>query len=171
MWTLRPYRSSDYAAFLELELETALLSMDGATDEERRALGERLPDQLRMFYGFSAATGPTRFGGRVSVLEVDERYGGHLFTIEDREVFTGAERLWVTSLAVIGALRGQGFGRVLIAHAEAEARARGIQRLALGVAESNARARRLYERTGFLTTRLVMERNLGAEGPGPTRQT
>lgn len=55
----------------------------------------------------------------------------------------------VLNLAVEPEHRGQGLGRMLMAHARAYAEARGVRRLRLFVAADNQPAYRLYEELGF----------------------
>lgn len=52
-------------------------------------------------------------------------------------------------LGVREPLRSRGIGRLLVAHLEQLATARGKLRIGLGVARANSRARQLYERLGY----------------------
>lgn len=56
---------------------------------------------------------------------------------------------YVVALAVLPAWQGQGLAQALLAVAQAQARARGIDRLTLMVGSFNAQARALYARQGF----------------------
>jgi ribosomal protein S18 acetylase RimI-like enzyme len=56
---------------------------------------------------------------------------------------------YVVALAVLPAWRGQGLAQALLAVAQAQARARGIDRLTLMVGSFNTPARALYARQGF----------------------
>lgn len=62
---------------------------------------------------------------------------------------SAAHVLEVKGLAVDPAHQGQGFGRLLLEAAAAEARARGARRLTLRVLSPNAAARALYTAAGF----------------------
>jgi ribosomal protein S18 acetylase RimI-like enzyme len=57
--------------------------------------------------------------------------------------------LEIKGLAVDPAHQGQGFGRLLLEAAAAEARGRGARRLTLRVLSPNAAARALYDAAGF----------------------
>jgi ribosomal protein S18 acetylase RimI-like enzyme len=56
--------------------------------------------------------------------------------------------------------RNKGYGRALLAAAEAEAAARGMRSLGLNVFGENATARRLYEAAGYETMSLQMKKEL-----------
>lgn len=62
-----------------------------------------------------------------------------------------ANALHVVEVHVTPALRGHGVGGLLLEHAEASARARGLGRLVLSTLANNP-ARRLYERHGYRVT-------------------
>jgi GNAT superfamily N-acetyltransferase len=70
----------------------------------------------------------------------------HMLTMTD---FFGRPHAHISVIATHEAAQGTGVGRVLMAHAEAWARARGMSLLTLNVFDGNMRARRLYERAGF----------------------
>ena len=57
--------------------------------------------------------------------------------------------LYISSLAVDPAYRGQGIGTQLLSAAEALGRELGVSRVSLDVVDSNARARALYKRCGY----------------------
>ena len=65
----------------------------------------------------------------------------------------------IGNLAVKQAYRGKGVGGLILAHAEAEARAAGLKRLSLRVAIENKSAKALYEKAGFETTAMYLESN------------
>jgi len=78
--------------------------------------------------------------------------------------------IWLDTIAIDPALRGQGHGRHLIAFAEAEAQRRGHARLRLYTHVLMATNRALYARLGYAETRfyaedgferVVMEKPLG----------
>ena len=56
---------------------------------------------------------------------------------------------YINALAALPGARGRGHGARLLAAAEAEARAAGLDALSLIASDANAGAIRLYERTGF----------------------
>jgi ribosomal protein S18 acetylase RimI-like enzyme len=61
----------------------------------------------------------------------------------------GGRDAFVDELFVRDAERGRGIGSALLAHAERQARQRGVQAFHLEVDHANQRARRLYERLGY----------------------
>jgi GNAT superfamily N-acetyltransferase len=67
----------------------------------------------------------------------------------------------VEDMVVAALERGRGAGRLLLARAEAWARARGATRLQLLADRDNAPALRFYERVGWRATRLVCLRRGG----------
>src|SRR5262245_59319255 len=71
---------------------------------------------------------------------VDEVYGGVWALTNDE---------WLDDLWVLREARGYGFGRRLLAQAEAEMVARGHETLRLRVVQSNAAAIRSYRRHGW----------------------
>jgi ribosomal protein S18 acetylase RimI-like enzyme len=157
---LRPYRASDWEAFLLLDLEAAEGSLAGASDDVRRDFVQRWPAFLRSRYGWTA-DGPTTDGSVLLVCEADDgTHAGHVWLTEQNDFFTGERKLFVTTVAVAPAQRRRGIGRLLMEAAEAQARQRGLATLALGVEAGNASAISLYESLGFVTRRLAMDRRL-----------
>jgi ribosomal protein S18 acetylase RimI-like enzyme len=63
--------------------------------------------------------------------------------------------LRVEALAVAPDLRGRGVGTALLAATEAHARALHLRALLIEAVDTNTGARRLYERFGFVTTRIL----------------
>ena len=160
MPTVRPYRASDWPAFIALELETALISLRPASDDQRAEFCERWPQQLRAMYRW-AEDGPTIPGTLILALEADDgSYAGHLWLSEYDDFFSAQTKMFITTIALGAAHRGQGWGTLLLRRAEEEARSRGLRTIGLGVDASNVGAIRLYERAGFAVTRLSMERAL-----------
>ena len=95
--------------------------------------------------------------------------GQHIRRVEDAETRTligwfwvgpaapgPADLGWLYDIEIVTEHRGHGYGRELMALAEAEARAMGFARLGLHVFAQNHAARHLYEATGFETTDLTM---------------
>ena len=56
---------------------------------------------------------------------------------------------------LLSRFHGQGYGTLMLRHAEARCRELGFQRLRLNVNKHNARAIRAYERNGFVTVESV----------------
>lgn len=157
---MRKYRESDWDDFVALDIETGLLTLRYASDDERNRYRERWPAELRARYGWGAE-GPNLDKAVLYVLEDDDgHYAGHLWLSEQDDVRTGIPRLWVTTMAVVQKHRSRGWGRLLVEKAEEEARARGLRGIGLGVDADNVVARKLYEEMGFETVRLRMIRNL-----------
>ena len=84
-------------------------------------------------------------------------------TIEKKNIrqdASGKRILEVTTMGISRESRGQGFGRLLMQRAEAEARERGIEDIELSVAGNNRRARDLYRDLGYETVRRTMRKRL-----------
>ncbi len=156
---LRRYRESDWESFLALDIETGLLTLRYATDEDRALYRARWPRVLKERYGWTA-DGPTVDKAVLYVLEDSDGYAGHLWLSEQEDVRTGIPRLWVTTMAIEAKHRSRGYGRLLVEKVEEEARARGLRGIGLGVDADNVVARKLYEEMGFETVRLRMIRTL-----------
>jgi ribosomal protein S18 acetylase RimI-like enzyme len=62
------------------------------------------------------------------------------------------QHLYVDDLVTDEALRGGGYGRILMQRLKAEARALGCAKLVLDTALTNTRAQRFYERQGLLAS-------------------
>lgn len=71
---------------------------------------------------------------------------------------------WVEDVAVAESHRGQGIGRLLLAHLEDWARSRGLLRLQLLADRDNAAALGFYGRLGWQPTRLVALRKFPRRG-------
>jgi ribosomal protein S18 acetylase RimI-like enzyme len=154
---LRPYRADDWASYLTLDLETALISLHSMSADDEEKLRARWPAVLKERCGWTDA-GPTTDASSVFVLESDEgAYAGHLWVSEQKDFFSGAPKLWVTTVAVAAPFRGRGWGRLLMEKAVEEARRRGIPTVGLGLDARNERAQKLYASMGFAVTRMNME--------------
>jgi ribosomal protein S18 acetylase RimI-like enzyme len=155
---LRPYAEKDWPKFLQLDLETAIDALGESSEEEQRKLRERWPKRLAAM-GFIAQ----KFGvadAQLLVLESDDgEYLGHLWLTEGHDA-SGKQILEVTTMGIRRESRGQGFGRLLMQRAEAEARERGIEDIELSVAGNNRRARDLYRDLGYETVRRTMRKRL-----------
>jgi len=71
-----------------------------------------------------------------------------IVTMRD-ELMSHAPSAHLEAIVVSPQARGQGLGRKLLAHTEAEVRRRGAQSLSLHVFANNQRARNLYDQVGF----------------------
>lgn len=101
--------------------------------------------------------------GQVRVLEDELGIVGILVLIPE------ADALLLDNVALADRARGRGFGRLLVAHAEAEARAAGLQRLRLYTHVLMTENHGLYAHLGFREThratqkgfeRVFMEKSL-----------
>ena len=157
---LRPYAAKDWQHFFDLELDTQLDGLGDSTEAERATLRERFPALLDVKMGFTK-NGFRRPGAQLWVLEGDAgEYLGHLWLSERDDARHGTPTLQVTTMGLEKSARGTGFGRLLMAKAEEEAKARGIEVIALEVAGNNRRARDLYKDLGYETTRRTMQKRL-----------
>jgi ribosomal protein S18 acetylase RimI-like enzyme len=158
---IRPYRRDDWDEFLRLDMETVAASAQSSTPEQRAALERRWPTVIRERFAWDDDRGPTTGNAVLLVLDADDSaYAGHLWLSEHEDLFTGAIALWVTTIAIAAPYRGRGWARILLDRALDEGRHRGLAAVRLGVDEGNQAARRLYEKMGFYTVRLSMERSL-----------
>lgn len=157
---VRPYRVTDWDEFLALDIETGLITLRYASEEDRTAFRQRWASVLRDRYGW-VPEGPTLDRSVVYVIEDDDgKYAGHLWLREREEPMTGAVQLWVQTVAIVAHHRSRGWGRLLMERAEAEAAARGMKGIALRVDADNVVARKLYEEMGYQTVRLRMVKRL-----------
>jgi ribosomal protein S18 acetylase RimI-like enzyme len=67
---------------------------------------------------------------------------------------------WIYDIEVQPECRGQGFGRALLAAAESEAAAHGVDSIGLNVFGSNLIARNLYESAGYDITSMQLHKRL-----------
>jgi ribosomal protein S18 acetylase RimI-like enzyme len=161
MPNLRPYRAIDWDSFLALDLETGLASIPAAADKLQFAA--RWPTFLKTTYGWGA-DGPSIGRHTVWLLDADNgSYAGHLWFTEQPDFFTGRTKGFITTIAVVAAHRGLGFGELLMKHAINEARSRGYAQVVLGVDAANVGAIGLYEKLEFHTTRLSMEKSISSQ--------
>jgi ribosomal protein S18 acetylase RimI-like enzyme len=84
----------------------------------------------------------------VAATQDDTIVGLTLVTMRD-ELMSHAPSAHLEAIVVSPNVRGTGLGRRLLAHAEAEVKARGAQSLSLHVFAANHRARGLYNAEGF----------------------
>ena len=129
----------------------------------RRAVGGDLPVVLALVEGYCAADGhdfhaATATGGLGPLLDDDSV--GVVWLAEDDGAAVGyAAVTWGWSIEIGGfevvldelyvTDRGRGIGSMLLAHLEADCRARGVRRIFLETERPNERARQLYARHGW----------------------
>ena len=143
--TLRPMTAGEYRRYLERAipeyadevLRNTRIGRPEATRYAERVFEDLLPDGVRtrghrLLLAFDATTGE----------EI-----GLLWVAQQRR--EGAPVGWIYDIKVEEALRGRGYGRTLMVHAEEEARAMGVSRLELNVFGDNPVARALYESLGY----------------------
>ena len=155
---LRPITSEElgvYATRLEVEYAAELhestgISIEAAREESRESMvgsfpdGQVAPDEHVWVAEDSA-------GRRVGVL-----------WLAHREARTPKEHAWIYDIEVDEARRGEGWGRKLLALAEAQTRALGLTSLRLNVFGQNDVARKLYSTQGFAETRVTMVKDVGS---------
>jgi ribosomal protein S18 acetylase RimI-like enzyme len=151
----RPAAPEDDPFFKEMEFATTWTSLD-PLDQERLP-----PEQIREALDQTHEILLARPGNRIIVAEDPRgRPLGLLWFGINRNLITGEEEAWVYNVSVVEAARGQGLGRLLMAHAEELARAGGFPTLGLMVSCHNEPARILYERLAFRPTNVVMRKAL-----------
>ncbi len=67
---------------------------------------------------------------------------------------------WIYDIEILPEYRGRGFGRALLAAAEAEAAAHGVNSVGLNVFGSNLIARNLYESAGYSVSAMQLKKEL-----------
>ena len=67
---------------------------------------------------------------------------------------------WIYDIEILPKYRGQGFGRALLAAAEAEAVVRGVDSIGLNVFGTNSIARGLYESAGYRVSSMQLKKEL-----------
>lgn len=154
-FTIRTFEPDDLESVIDLKWEMSqfheqLPNSDTPIDRDydygRAAAGAAIERDLQH--------GATR-GGALLVAVEDGRVIGYLSWYVDDRANSATLRpehrplAYVAGVSVTEASRGRGIGTALLAHAEAQARERGITRLGIGVRTSNAGAMRLYEDFGF----------------------
>ena len=73
--------------------------------------------------------------------------------------------LYVADLCIEPDVRGQGIAGLLLAEAEAACRLLGLPRVALGVLTANPAARALYDRAGYRSYELWLEKSIASAPP------
>jgi GNAT superfamily N-acetyltransferase len=117
-------------------------SVERAQSEFDRLLPEGLETRGQTLWSIEDATGQ-----HVGILWVGPRPGV-------------PESLWVWDIAIESEARGRGYGQAALEALHRWAREQGYRRVGLHVFGSNETARRLYERTGYAITDVMMEKSL-----------
>jgi len=153
---LRSAVLADAAELAELHLSSWRATYDPLLDPADRArltLAERLAAWQRRL-----AAEP----GGVWLAERDGHLVGFVSVEPAPEADLGPDRIAeVTSLHVSPNLHGQGLGRRLLAHAEAQLSAAGYEQALLWVLASNRAARDFYERHGWHVDGVALRREMG----------
>jgi ribosomal protein S18 acetylase RimI-like enzyme len=153
---LRPFADAHFEAWFDVaatshaadQVRAGNWPPDGAVEKARGQLRQLLPDGTR-----SA--------------------GHHLYHVLDDATAAPVGSLWVLiephdgridafiyDIVIDQALRGRGYGEATMRAAEVEARRLGATRIGLHVFGFNTVARRLYEKLGYETTNINMEKPL-----------
>lgn len=158
---LRPMTTDELPTYIaELEVEYAAelyrstgISVEAAQEESRQSTIASFPDGQvgRDEYIWVAEDAA---GARVGVLWLAHREPG-----------TPKEHAWIYDIEVVEARRGEGWGRKLLALAEAQTRALGLTSLRLNVFGRNRIARELYRTQGFAESRIMMIKDVGNPRP------
>lgn len=105
----------------------------------------------------TASFGLTAWARETMAAEMASEWGRYVVAVDEAGAVVGYVGLRavgvegdIQTIAVAEAARGEGLGRRLLAEAQRDARARGVQELFLDVREDNAPARALYESEGFV---------------------
>ncbi|HXA27579.1 MAG TPA: GNAT family N-acetyltransferase [Candidatus Angelobacter sp.] len=154
--TVRPYRLPDDAE--------ALSRIFADSEEYHRAIDDLPPlippvgiDYARQRFATMKPDDPERC---LLVAEVGGEVVGHVEAIMRRDEAAGFTGTYVDELAVSPSWRGRGVGTALMAAVEEWARGKGALSVALDHLHTNEGAHRLYERLGFRTRGVIMERRL-----------
>ena len=84
---------------------------------------------------------------------------GFLWLALERESGLGGGA-WIYDIEILPQYRGQGFGRALLAAAEAEALVHGVDLIGLNVFGTNSIARNLYESAGYNVSSIQLKKKL-----------
>lgn len=78
--------------------------------------------------------------------------------------FTGKTQAYIRDIFIAEKFRNQGLGQALLVRAEQWAKQQGYDGVGLSVAAHNSPARKLYEKLGYKTETLRMDKSLGEQG-------
>lgn len=156
--TIRNYREADRPALIGLvrELQAA-----------ECAVYDRLkpPEEIGDWYIDMLLADCARSAGKILVAEIDGALVGYAAVLTAVSSKDDADEIdytyaYIKDLAVTAGRRGQGLGALLMAEAEALARAAGARWLRVSVLARNAAAVRLYEKAGFAPFVTTLEMTL-----------
>jgi N-acetylglutamate synthase-like GNAT family acetyltransferase len=140
--TIRDATRADLPRIVELLAQLSI-------DTSREATGPPLPDAYRRAFDEIAADGRQR----LLVLETDGRIAGTLaLVIVPNLSHQGKPYAIVENVVVDEAVRGSGYGELLLRHALEEARRAGCYKLSLTSNKQRQDAHRFYQRLGFRAT-------------------
>lgn len=157
---IRKGTSEDFEFFQEVELET---TWENLPPEDRpRMSRDRIAEALTETHDILLA----RPGNALFIAETEEgERAGLLWFGESRNLVTGEIEGWIYNISVVPRFRGRGVGALLMTHAETHAREHGYGVVGLMVAVHNEVARRLYTRSGFSESNIVMRKRLPSRPP------
>ena len=105
----------------------------------------------------TASFGLTAWARETMAAEMASEWGRYVVAVDEADAVVGYVGLRavgvegdIQTIAVAEAARGAGLGRRLLAEAQQDARARGVQELFLEVRDDNGPARALYASEGFV---------------------
>ena len=156
---LKPISDSVYASWYDRAVEdyaadharTGQMSADEAITMARRQFQELLPDGPRTPDQYLYEICDADIGAVVGILWFAKRG-------------EGAPHAFIYALEVFPEHRRRGYARSAMLALEAEVRRVGLSRIGLHVFGDNAGAIRLYQSLGYMTTNLVMKKELDAAG-------
>lgn len=147
---IRPLEQGDRDFFDEVDYLTTIQSLS----EDDRARYEKadleIPKERLL----------ARDGNEVFIAVSNGERAGVIWLGEKENSLSGELEAWIYNITVTPQFRGKGIGKLLIAHAERWARARGQSTIGLMVADHNQTARKLYAACSFSTTNIVMRKRI-----------
>ncbi|WP_407538511.1 N-acetyltransferase [Deinococcus radiomollis] len=150
-FTLRPFTEADRPALLGLADRFVTFGLPTRYDAEK-VLGARTRELSKLLI-----SGPDH---AVLVAEDERGLAGFVEVRAERDASSAEPQAYLASIAVAREAEGQGLGRILMAAAEAWARARGLPTLTLHVFATNDRARGFYHSLGFQEDTLFLTKSL-----------
>lgn len=138
----RPPAEIRLAVAADVPTVHALLTDLAQTLDESTSMTASEADLLREGFGESPQF-------RVLLAEYDDRAVGLVLFFHAYSSWRGRLGVYVQDLHVVGAMRGSGLGRRLLAAAADTGRAAGCSHMRLSVAATNAAGRRFYRQIGL----------------------